>query len=243
MPSFAGAPTGWVTDRYQPTGFSDVGSFQGYTDVLGISISSAQDFTNRPSNYQYTFYNTQGMQHAVTGGAGTQLDAALYIPATWSNPASGSVRTDMWGVTVDGANSVTDYPIIGFTNYGGTARYRVWDETLNGNAGAWVDLATAVNYSDWTAFGIQYDGTDINYFINGVDVYSYTEDPTTVGFSATIMQAYNFGGDPSITGANPVNYTADWANIESTPEPGAILLLTTVIAGVFFGRRKLAVRA
>jgi len=240
MPSFAGAPAGWSTDRYAPSSFTDVGTFQGKDHVLGITISTNDGLTNRPAAYQSTFYNTQGMGNAVTGGIGSEIGASLYIPLTWNDPTTnGSVRTDMWGVMTDGT-AVTDYPIIGFTNYGGAPRYRIWD----GNIG-WVDLATPVAYDAWTTFGIRYDGTDMEFSINGIEVASYVENapapalPTT-GFSAAIMQAYNFAGDRSISGANPQNYTANWAN---TPEPGSYVLLLTVAVGIAAMRRKIQSRA
>ena len=68
MPDFADVPTGWTTDRYDPASFSNVGTYQGRADVLGIGITGAGNLANRPSNYQSTFYNTQGQQHAITGG-------------------------------------------------------------------------------------------------------------------------------------------------------------------------------
>ena len=171
---------------------------------------------------------------------GSELDAALYIPLSWDDPAAnGSVRTDMWGVMVDGSSAITDYPIIGFTNYGGAPRYRVWNENLNGGHGDWVDLATPVAYDAWTYFGIKFDGTNMDFFIDDSLVFSYTEDPTTAGFSEVIMQAYNFGGDPSISGANPQDYTAHWAN---TPEPSSYVLLLTVAIGFAAMRRKIHVR-
>ena len=65
MPDFGGVPTGWVVDRYAPNSFSNVGTFQGRNNVLGIEINSAQGLTSRPSGYQSSFYNTQGMQYAL----------------------------------------------------------------------------------------------------------------------------------------------------------------------------------
>jgi hypothetical protein len=239
MPNLANVPAGWSVDRYAPQSFSNVGTYQGRDNVLGIQITSAGDLANRPAAYQYTFYNTQGMGHAVTGGAGTELDADLYIPLSWGDPATnGSVRTDMWGVMVDSTSSVTDYPIIGFTNYGGAPRFRVWDENLNGGAGAWIDLATPVTYDAWTAFAIKYDGANMDFFINGNQVAGYAEDSTTTGFSQVLMQAYNFA-DPSISGANPQDFTANWAN---TPEPSSYFLLFTVVAGLGVMRRKIQQR-
>ncbi len=215
MPSFAGAPTGWSVDRYAPNSFSDVGNYQGLTHVLGIGISSADALNNRPAAYQSSFYNTQGESQAISGGAGSSISAQLYIPRAWDNNANGDVRTDMWGVMVDGTNSITDYPIIGFTNYGTNGAndptFRIWDEDLNGGLGDWVDLSNTIDYGSWNSLSLLFTGTSYEYFVNGSLAFTDSTVDGSVAFSSVIMQAYNFGGDPSIVGANPVDYTAHWA--------------------------------
>lgn len=229
MPDFSGVPTGWVTDRYEPHSFSNVGTFEGRNNVLGIEINEAEGFTSRPGGYQSTFYNTQGRQYALSGGAGSTLSADLWIPATWGDAATnGNVRTDMWGVMTNGT-AVTGYPIIGFTNYGGAPRYRAWDADI---AGGWVDLSTLVAYDAWTAFSIAFTGITHEYFINNTLVYTDTTTGGSTGFQATIMQAYNFFGDPALSGANPVNYTAHWSNTQAVPEPSIVLFLVLGLAGV-----------
>lgn len=238
MPDFADVPTGWVTDRYQPHSFANVGSYQGKSDVLGIEINRAEGLGSRASGQNTTFYNTQGMQHALSGaGAGSILAASLYIESGWTNSTNGNVRTDMWGVVSDPA--ITDYPIIGFTNYGGLARYRVWDgDTTNG----WVDLPVAVSEGAWVDFAMELTADSIVYSINGNAVY--TDNTIGAGiapeFSAVIMQAYNFFGDTSIDGSNPVDYVAHWANLQADiPEPGSVLLLGIALV---VGQRRLARR-
>ena len=223
MPSFDGAPTGWVTDRYDPSAFADVGTYQGKSDVLGIGISAADGINNRPVAYQSTFYNTQGKQYAISGGAGDTLAASLYIPAEWRSEQNGNVRTDMWGVMNGGP--ALDYTIIGFTNYGGSARLRVWDdETSLG----WVDLLTAINFDAWTDLDIIFTGSAYEYKVNGNVVYTDSTVSGATGFGATIMQAYNFcGGDPNVPNATCADYTAHWANTQeaTVPEPGTIALV------------------
>jgi len=118
MPDFADVPNGWAVDRYKPNVFANIGAFQGRDNVLEIGINRAQGFSARPSNYQSSFYNTQGRNYALAGGAGSVLSADLWIEEEWSDASLGAVRSDMWGV-VDVAGSEHDYPIIGFTNYGG----------------------------------------------------------------------------------------------------------------------------
>ncbi len=236
MPSFAGAPTGWVTDRYAPTVFADIGTFQGRSNVLEIGITSAGNLANRPSAYQSTFYNTQGKQTAISGGAGSTLSADLYIPTAWADAANGSVRTDMWGVMVDGTPTVSDYPIIGFTNYGG-ARLRVWDDS------GWHDLGTAINYDAWNSLSIAFTGGSYQFSVNGSVVYTDGGIDGSVAFSAAIMQAYNFA-DPSITGANAVDYSAHWANVVAVPEPEAYALALAgfAVVGAFGARRRARTR-
>ncbi|MBS1874898.1 MAG: hypothetical protein JSU00_16895 [Acidobacteria bacterium] len=201
-------PAGWVTDRYDPHSFTNVGTYQGRANVLGIQITSAEGFPNRPPAFQSTFYNTQGRQQLVNGGPGSVLGADLYIPASWGSEANGSFRTDMWGVVDDNSNNVVDYPIIGFTNNGGPPRFRAW----NNPTSSWVDLPTPVMYDAWTRLQIQFTGSNYVYFINGVPVVTLPADPTATHFTAVIMQAYNFYGDPNLSNVNPVNYTAYWAN-------------------------------
>lgn len=235
MPSFADIPTGWVTDRYEPTSFANVGTYMGRDNVLGIGITSAGDLANRLPGYQSTFYNTQGRQHALTGVAGDVLSADLYVPASWADGAAGSVRTDMWGVMTDGS-VVTEYPILGFSNYGGAARFRLWDQDV---PSLWVDLGASINYDAWNSFAITFTGTVYEYSVNGTLVYTDTTINSSTTISAVIMQAYNFA-DPSITGATPVNYTAHWSNTP-VPELTSTLALLGLGLGTLGGlRRRLA---
>lgn len=212
MPSFATLPAGWTTDRYEPASFANVGTYQGHSNTLGIGIDASTGWAARPG-YQNTFYNTQGRgyQFSPVAGPGSVLSADLYIPASWGNAANGNVRTDMWGVMLDSSSAISAYPIIGFTNYGGAPRLRVWDDVI------WVDLATPISYNTWHRFSIELlaDST-INYYVNGALVYSDLATGSSVAFSSVIMQAYNFD-DPSIAGAILAPYTAHWSNAFAVP--------------------------
>ena len=235
MPDFADIPSGWTTDRYDPASFTNVGTYQGRNNVLGIGITSAGNLANRALAFQNSFYNTQGRQHAVTGGVGSFLAADLYIPASWSDAANGSVRTDMWGVMQNAVPVVSAYPIIGFTNYGGSARLRVFDGDV---ASLWVDLGTAVAYDAWTSFTIAFTGSAFVYGVNGTTVYTDSTISGTTGFQAVIMQAYNFA-DPAINGAVLTDYTANWSNAAAVPEPGFYGLLTLGLGSLlYFNRRR-----
>ena len=233
MPSFDGAPAGWVVDRYEPDSFGDVGSYAGRDNVLAIGISSVDGLGSRPAAYQSSFYNTQGMQHAISGGMGSVLSAALYIPSSWANSQLGHVRTDMWGVMTNGT-SVTDYPIIGFTNYDGAPRLRLWDDA------SWVDLGVAINYDDWTDLSITFTGTSYIYKVNGVEAHVDNTINGSTGFSAAIMQGYNFCGDTSLANAVCNSYTAHWSNSQEgsqVPTPASVpLVMLALMAGAYVRR-------
>lgn len=236
MPDFADVPNGWVTDRYAPASFSNVGSYQGRNNVLGIGISSAGDAANRAPGQKATFYNTQGRQHAVSGASGSWLGAGLFVNQSWSSAANGPVRSDMWAVGSNGT-SVTDYGIIGFTNMGGSARLRIYDADVGGDG--WVNLATAVAYDAWNDFIIQLTDTSFDYYVNGTQVYRDTTIDATQ-FSAVIMQAYNFADPGAFAGVSTVDYVAHWSNV---PEPASLALFGLAFAGLAASRRRQSNRA
>jgi hypothetical protein len=251
MPNFATAPTGWTVDRYAPDSFGNVGTYQGQSNVLGIGIGPNGATANRPSGQQGGFYSTQGEGYSISGGSGDSLAAALYVPTSWANPTSGARRTDMWGVMTDGTTNVTDYPIIGFTNYGtGTADlnssgatdsfigFRVWSDSANNNNGGWYDLSSApVNYGAWNTLGIVFTGSDYQYYVNGTDVLNLGAASGTSSFSSVLMEAFNFTGDANSPNAVGNSYTAHWANV---PEPGSLALFAAALGmlGLVVGLRK-----
>lgn len=237
MPSFANVPTGWTVDRYAPDSFANVGNYQGATNVLGISIGPNGATVNRPAGQQSSFYSTQGEGYNISGGAGSSLSAALYVPTSWQDPRLGARRTGMWGVMTDALSNVTDYPILDFTNVGtGTGNlnssgttdsfvgFRVWSEALNSGNGGWYDLAAAVNYGAWNDLVMQFTGTDFDYFINGVNVLNVAAAPGSVSFSRVLMEAINFDGDTYFPGVVANSYTAHWSNMP-VPEPGSLALV------------------
>lgn len=235
MPSFDGAPAGWVTDRYQPDTFANVGTYAGRDNVLGIGISREDGAQARPNGFGAQFYNTQGMRYALTGGVGDSLSAALYIPSAWGNAANGNARADLWGEMSGDAGGL-QYPIIGFTNYGGAARLRVWDADM---FGGWVDLATQVTYDAWTELTIELDAGAYVYRVNGAEVYTDSTIGTTNAFNAVIMQSYNFF-DTTLQGANPVNYTAHWSNVgeQRVSLPATAMLVLLGLGLLAAGRRR-----
>lgn len=86
MPDFANIPTGWVTDRYEPHSFSNVGTFQGRDNVLGIEINSAEGRSNRPGGQQESFYDTQGARASSRAGPGTASRPTCGFPPVGAIP-------------------------------------------------------------------------------------------------------------------------------------------------------------
>jgi hypothetical protein len=238
MPDFASLPTGWTTDRYEPHGFSNVGTYQGRSDVLGIEINRAEGATARPPGFGSQFYDTQGRQHALAGaGVGSILGASLHIDSSWLDAANGNVRTDAWGVLANAGNAITDYTVVGFTNYGGAPRLRVFDADVGGDG--WVDLPTALAPDAWVDLAMELTPTSIVYSVDGSVVYT---DSTIGGdhFSAVIMQAYNFFDPANFPDAVAENYTAHWSNIgaEAVPEPATALLIGGALLAAGAARRR-----
>lgn len=231
----------WTTDRYAPASWSNVGTYQGRSNVLGIGINSSTDAVNRPGGQQGAFYNTQGRQIAATGGTGDSIAADLFLDSSWANSQSGFVRTDLWGRSVGATENGVSYPIIGFTNSTNNgepgARLRVFDSQVG-----WSDLSInlAALYGTWVSLEIEALATGYEFFVNGTSVFT---DSTLAsaggGFSRGFLQAYNFNESSFGLTANAA-YTAHWSDPVGNvvPEPGSLALAGLALSLLAASRRR-----
>ncbi len=229
-----GIDPGWVTDRYEPAGFSSVGG------RLEIEISDAQSAANRPGGFSGTFYNTQGRQRAATINGQWQLTGQIEVGLT------GLRRGDIWARTGGSGTGVNaTYPIFGYRNFdpldpfnpssgGISSAWRVWDaDTANG----WVDLINPVT-AGWHDLSISYDGSALVYMLDNSPVYTDTTLAGLEGQLTTVFaQAYNFGTGGYIQRFDNINASEKTSGV---PDQGSSLAMLGVAAGSLgFVRRKL----
>ena len=221
-------PGSWVTDRYEPCSFALANGVQGRNDVLQVNVCSATAQANRPAAYSSSFYNTQGRQIAIDGvntapPASQSLSLDLFVDRSWATNAGGDISTGLWSrlnqVATDDESDAW-YPIIGFTNIGGTGTFRFFDSNIG-----YVDLGATVNYDAWNTLSMTFTGNQYEAFVNGVSQYSMTGAAGAERLTTAFVNTSNFGTS---------DYTANWSNtpVTATPEPASLALVATGLAGI-----------
>jgi hypothetical protein len=215
----------FYTDRYTPPGFNLLNGIQGRNNVLQIDINSTSDAANRGGQNQ-TFYNTQGKKTDVNTAGSWLFQSDLFVQSSWANAQSGYVRTDIWATATDDAlfQNPSQYPIVGFTNYGGAARFRGYDV----NADAWIDFSNSINFGSWNTLGMGFDlaTNTFSYYVNGVLAGSLVGAAASTGVANVMYQAYNFN-DPAIGVSGNAAYSAQWSNTSTVPEPSTYALMAS----------------
>lgn len=78
--TFDSIDAGWVTDRYEPNGFTS--AFFDEDNRLKLDICTADAVNNRPSGFSSTFYNSQGRKRALGDiGGNWRVSIDMYISA------------------------------------------------------------------------------------------------------------------------------------------------------------------
>lgn len=229
-------PGSFYTDRYTPTLFQLANGVHGRNNVL--QLQAGTDAANRPNGQQGSFYNTQGMKTDVNTSGSWLFQSDLFVESSWATSRLGYVRTDLWAAATDDVSFLNPsaYPIVGFTNYGGAARFRGYDV----NTGLFNDFAAPVLFGAWNTLGMGFNSATntFSYYVNGALAGSVVGGDPATGVANVMYQAYNFN-DPALQISGNPNAVVEWSNTSSVvPEPSTYALMAFGLGGVFFMRRK-----
>jgi len=132
----------------------------------------------------------------------------------------------MWATATSNVafTTVSAFPIVGFTNFGGAARFRGW------NGSGWIDFTSTVNFGAWNTLEMSFDAnTDLlTYLVNGVAAGSFSDNVST-GVANVMYQAFNFN-DPALGVSGNPAFDANWSNTAVIPEPSTYALMVTGIS-------------
>jgi hypothetical protein len=198
----------WTVDRAAPAGFEII------NNGLVMSIDG-QTLDTDP------FRNTQGRKLDIAGSDFVSID--MFIDSAWT----GSERfAGIWGVGVDDANVIRNYPILEFADEDLAA----YDSGIPGFA----SVAATFTVGAFNTLALQAVNNGVEYFVNGGLVYSETTSGTT-SFSEVILNAKNDGNSFSVRYDNLVFGTVGTAEV---PVPATLGLFGLGLTALGWKRRK-----
>jgi hypothetical protein len=231
--TFDGSSTaGWTTDRYSPSSFTS-GTAPDSTTAFATTISSADSSANRPSGYSSSFYNTQGVKTYVSGSIGNwAVSESLYVTADMLTGTGSPLSSEIWAGTSADSSSQGGFYVMGLVS-GMSARDASASPTSSSQIGVFDDITGNWSYFStaglsvgWNQFSITYDGSSVNYSVNGNLITSQgssitSQDPYVNSLTTLYLEDYNaYGlGDFPDQGGYTIYRKDVTATFSPVPEP------------------------
>lgn len=219
----------WGVDRYAPNNWSPNIVDPTGGRALRVHIDNADRRNMRPSNFNTSFYDTQGRVRD-NGFKATEVGGKVYIPSSWQ--LQGNLRqVALWSRDTNMDESWAYYPIISFVNNDPTdpfnplavpqPRFRIWDSTTG-----WVDKpAIPINYNAYNSFKIKDTGHSHQFWINNALVEELSGDsyslPDGEGLKQIALEATNFGNETNTSTLPSSNYDVYWKDVYASDYPTA----------------------
>lgn len=224
--TFDASPSGWTVDRYAPAGFTSPVLFDG-DNRLQQTISVAGGLNNRPSSYQTSFYNTQGMGRSTPAGTIYQ-SVDMYVSSAML--ADQNRVAGLWGVGYDATSVISLYPVLELSK----GQFQGWND-----AAGWVSMGALAGLTgdQWVTLAMVLNtiADTVTYTVNG-QLATTVSAFGTQSIGGTILQVYNTaaGLDRSVYWDNLTT-----SDVMPTPLPGALVLFGSILGlGALVTRRR-----